>query len=193
MTTTNNPGPGAGPAGPELPAPGSPAGPEPGEPSIPRDTDGEGYLDVLDLPRAVPADGGEWLLVTELVGEPGAGFQVQLVPRNAEHAQGGDVLVRLLQEAGSSGEPAVRAEVWAVAGGRMILAGTWARQDPAGWAEQVRPAVAFAMGMLAELEDHGADLGARHRVRLEAADAAGMGVLPGITSGRVPITGRPQG
>ena len=75
----------------------------------------------------------------------------------------------------------------------MILAGTWAGQDPGGWPEKVRPAVAFAVGILAELEDHGADLGARHRVRLETADTTRMGVLPGITSGRVPVTGRPHG
>ena len=53
----------------------------------------------------VPADGGEWLLVIELVGEPGAGFAVQPVPADAGHAQGGDVLVRLLPEAGSGGQP----------------------------------------------------------------------------------------
>jgi len=122
-----------------------------------------------------------------------AGFQVQVVPPDAGHAQGGDVLVRLLPDRKSSPEPAVSAEVWAVAGGRMILAGMWPGQDLAGWAEQVRPAVAFAMGMLIELEDHGADLGARHRVRLADADTTRMGVLPGITSGRVPVTGRPQG
>ena len=173
MTADDNPGPGlgavAGAEGPGMPPPGSPAGPEPGPRGLPGDPDDEGFLDVAALAGAVPADGAEWLLVIELDGQPGAGFQVQLVPGDSGHAQGGDVLVRLLPDAGSGGEPAVRAEVWAVVGGRMILAGTWSRQDPGGWPEQLRPSVAFAMGILAELEDHGADLGARHRVRLAAS------------------------
>jgi hypothetical protein len=41
------------------------------------------------------------------------------------------------------------------------------------------------MGMLTELEDHGADLGAYHRVDLEAAAVtATAGVPAGVTSGR---------
>jgi hypothetical protein len=163
-----------------------PAGPEPGARGAPGGPDEEDFLDVAALAGVVPADGGEWLLVIEADGQPAAGFQVLGLPADA-----GDVLVRVLPEAGRGGDPVVRAEVWAVIGGRMILAGTWAGQDPGGWPEQVRPAVAFTIGILAELEDHGADLGARHRVRLAAADTASTGVPPGLTSGRLPVTGPP--
>jgi hypothetical protein len=195
MTADDNPCPGheAGTGGLGLPPSDSPAGPEAGVLGIPGGADDEDFLDVAALAGAVPADGGEWLLVIELDGQPGASFQVLGLPGDTGHAQGGDVLLRLLPEPGSGTDPAVRAEVWAVIGGRVILAGTWAGQDPGGWPEQVRPAVAFGMGILAELEDHGADLGVRHRVRLAAADTASTGVPAGLTSGRVPVTGPSPG
>ena len=101
------------------------------------------------------------------------------------------MLVRLLPDTGSTGQPAVLAEVWAVLGGHLILAGTWDRQEPEEWPERIRPAVAFAMGMLTELEEHDADLGVRHRVRLEAADTATVGIPLGVTSGRAAITEHP--
>ena len=40
------------------------------------------------------------------------------------------------------------------------------------------------MGIVTELEENGADLGARHRVRLDDPAAAVVGVPPGVTSGR---------
>ena len=193
MTADENPCPAreTGTAAPGLPPTGSPAGPEPGARDTRGGPDDEEFLDVAALAGAIPADGGEWLLVIEADGQPAARFQVLGLPADAGHAQGGDVLVRVLPDAGTGAGPAVRAEVWAVIGGRMILAGTWAGQDPGGWPEQVRPAVAFTIGILAELEDHDADLGARHRVRLAAADPASTGVPSGLTSGRLPVTGPP--
>lgn len=69
--------------------------------------------------------------------------------------------------------------------GLLIPVARCDRQDPDGWPEQVRATAAFAMGMLTELEDHGADLGAYHRVDLEAAAVtATAGVPAGVTSGR---------
>lgn len=65
-------------------------------------------------------------------GGPGAAFTVRCLPREAWHAHGGDVLVRLQPDTGSMDLPAVLAEVWAVVGGHLILAGTWNRELPHG-------------------------------------------------------------
>jgi len=175
------------------PEPGGPGGPGGEMPAIPHDADRDDEVDALYLAGQLPSDDGEWLLVTELDGLPGAAFTVRHLPRDAWHAHGGDVLVRLVPDTGSAGLPAVLAEVWAVLGGHLILAGAWDRQDPEEWPERIRPALAFAMGMLTELEEHDADLGVRHRVRLEAADTASVGVLLGITSGRAVISEHPAG
>ena len=187
---TSSPDPEASRTAPQPPEPGGPAD---GMPAIPRDTEHDDDVDALYLAGQLPSEDGEWLLVTELDGPPGAAFTVRHLPRDAWHAHGGDVLVRLLPDTGSTGLPAVRAEVWAALGGHLILAGTWDRQDPDQWPERIRPAVAFAMGMLTELEEHDADLGVRHRVRLEAADTATVGVPLGVTSGRVAIAEHPAG
>jgi hypothetical protein len=76
-------------------------------------------------------------------------------------------------------------------GGRLVLTGSWDRQGPDGWPEQVRPAVAFAMGTITELEESGADLGPLRLVQLDDPDAATVGVPFGITSGRAAVPGRP--
>ncbi len=186
----SSPDPGAGRAGLQPPEPGGPAGPGGEMPAIPRDAEHDADVDALYLAGQLPSVDGEWLLVTELDALPGAAFTVRHLPRDAWYAHGGDVLVRLVPDTGSTGLPAVLAEVWAVLGGHLILAGAWDRQDPEEWPERIRPALAFAMGMLTELEEHDADLGVRHRVRLEAADTAPAGVPLGITSGRVVITER---
>jgi hypothetical protein len=61
----------------------------------------------------------------------------------------------------------------------------WNQQDLDAWPERIRPAVAFALGILTELEDHdGADLGAGHRVDLDTAMAAARhGIPAGLTFG----------
>src|SRR5271165_4819470 len=92
------------------------------------------------------------------------------------YAHGGDVLIRLLPDARRRGQPEIRAEVLVVLGGYLILAGNWERQDRDWWPEQIRPAVAFVMGMVTELEENGADLGARYRVRLDDPAPAVVGV-----------------
>jgi hypothetical protein len=48
------------------------------------------------------------------------------------------------------------------------------------------------MGMVTELEENGADLGARHRVQLDVPGSVAVGVPLGITSGRA-IAGQPGG
>ena len=54
---------------------------------------------------------------------------------------------------------------------------------PGRWPERIRAAVAFAMGMLTELEENGADLGGPPRVRLDDRGTATVGVPLGVTSG----------
>jgi hypothetical protein len=155
-----------------------PAGPMPG---IPDDDDED--VSVLTLAGKIPSKDGEWLLITSLDGQPGAEFLARHLGRDELSAHGSDVLVRLVPEGGTPRRPQIRAQVWVVLGGRLILAGSWERQDFDWWPEQIRAGVAFAMGMITELEEHGADLGARHRVRLDDPDAATVGVPLGITSG----------
>jgi hypothetical protein len=152
-------------------------------PGIPDDADGHDDINVLSLAGQIPSDDGEWLLVTSLDSQPGGGFLARHLCSGEETARGGDVLIRLLPDASRGGQPEIRADVVVVLGGHLILAGSWERQDRRRWPEQIRPAVAFAMGMITELEENGADLGARHRVRLDDPAAAVPGVPLGVTSG----------
>ena len=179
--TASSPGPRAGQAPPTGEMPG-----------IPEDADGEEDVNVLTLAGQIPSEDGEWLLVTSLDGQPGAEFLARHLRQDELHAHGSDVLIRLLPHARRPGLPDVRTQVWVVLGGCLILAGNWERQDLGRWPEQIRPTVAFAIGMITELEENGADLGARHRVRLDDPDAATVGVPLGITSGRA-APGQPEG
>jgi hypothetical protein len=149
-------------------------------PDIPVDADED--VNVLTLAGMIPSEDGEWLLITSLAAEPGGEFLARHLGRDELCAHGSDVLVRLVPEGGTPGRPQIRAQVWVVLGGRLILAGSWERQDFDWWPEQIRAGVAFAMGMITELEEHGADLGARYQVRLDDPDAATVGVPLGITS-----------
>ena len=96
-------------------------------------------------------------------------------------ARGGDVVVRLAAEGAAGWLGAVRAGVWAVIDGLLIPVAAWDRQDPDGWPERIRPAVAFALSVLAELEEHGADLGAADEVDLDGDVAAAAGFPAGVT------------
>ncbi len=153
-------------------------------PGIPDDADGCEDVNVLSLAGQIPPDDGKWLLVTSVDSQPGAGFLAHHLRPDELHARGGDVLIRLLPETWRRGLPGIRAEVLVVLGGHLILAGSFERQDRHWWPEQIRPAVAFVMGMVTELEENGADLGARHRVWLDDRAAAVVGVPLGVTSGR---------
>jgi hypothetical protein len=158
--------------------------PVPGEmPGIPGGADGYEDISVLSLAGRIPADDGEWLLVTSVESQPGAGFLACRLCREELRARGGDVLIRLRPEARTRGLPDIRAEVLVVLGGYLILAGSFERQDRHWWPEQIRAAVAFAMSMVTELEENGADLGARHQVALDDPAAPVVGVPLGVTSG----------
>jgi len=158
------------PAAPRDPAvPGGPPGPP-----DPED------VDVLFLAGQRPAEDGEWLLITEVDGLPGSAFSAWVLPPGGRHGRGGDVLVRLTPgtRTGDLVPDTIDVSAWAVISRRLVPVAAWPRQDLDGWPERIRPTVAFAMGILTELEDHdGADLGARDRVDLDAAVAT---ATPGI-------------
>src|SRR5258708_31845946 len=90
-------------------------------PAIPHDAEHDDDVDALYLAGQLPSDAGEWLLVTELDGLPGAAFTVRHLPRDAWHAHGGDVLVRAW-----SLTPAVRA----AGGPRRGVGGPGRSPDP---------------------------------------------------------------
>jgi hypothetical protein len=118
-------------------------------------------VDVLFLAgQRLPA-AGAWLLVTGVDGSPGGEFTAHVLAEAAPSAFGGDVIVRLAPDDPAAGQPppAARVQVFAVMGGRLIPVAAWPGHDLDGWPERVRPAVAFAMGVLTELEEHDAELG----------------------------------
>jgi hypothetical protein len=132
-------------------------------------------VDVLYLAGQRPAaPGGEWLLIIGVDGTPGAEFTAQVLPAGGRHAAGGDVLVHLAVESGDL----VSAGVWAVIGGHLVPVARWDQQEPEGWPETIRATTAFAMGILARLEMHGADLGASQQIDLDEAISAATAGLP---------------
>jgi hypothetical protein len=181
--TTTPASPGRGPA-PDLP--GDPAGP--GRPvnevtGFPDDADRDGDVDVLYLAGQRPAAGGEWLLITAVGGMPGAEFTALVLPAGERRGHGGDVVVHLAAETGHRELLTVRVGIWAVMCGRLVPVAAWDRQEPEGWPEKIRATAAFAMGILTELEEHGADLAARHPVDLDdAVVTATAGIPADVTS-----------
>jgi hypothetical protein len=182
----------AGPAPdmPEDPAgPGRPVSPAPG---LPDDADRDGDMDVLYLAGQRPAAPGEWLLITAVDPLPGAEFTARVLPAGEHRAHGGDVLVHLAAGPGTMEPPTVSIGTWAVIGGLLIPVSGWDRQDPEGWPEHIRSTVAFTMGMLTELEAHGADLAAHHEIDLdEAAATAAAGIPADVTFGAAGTGGMP--
>lgn len=171
------------PANPAGPAADPPPGAV-GAPALPDDTDREEEVDVLYLAGQRPAGAGQWLLITAVDGPPGGEFLARVLPVGGRCAHGGDVLIRLAGQTGHLEPPVVDVSAWAVITGLLIPVAAWDRQDLDGWPERIRATVAFAMGMLTELEEHGADLGAGQRADLDTAAAtATAGVPAGVTFG----------
>jgi hypothetical protein len=147
-----------------------------GAPGAADDSSGD-RIDVRLLGRQ-PAPAG-WLLVTEADGAAGEAFTASVVPGPRPRAHGGDVLVRITPGTGTGAEAdaPVSVAVWAVAAGTLVPVADWDLPGDGGWAERVRPAVAFAMSALAALEEH-ADLGAFGAVDLDPAAGAAVAGLP---------------
>jgi hypothetical protein len=157
---------------PDLPGRAVPAGPA--GPADPQD------VDVLLLAGLRPPDEGQWLLVTEADGLPGAVFSAYVLAPGGRHGRGGDVLIRLARAPRKAAGPeAVDVSVWAVISGRLVPVAAWDRLDAEGWPERVRQTAAFVIGVLTALEEHGADLRPRDRIGLNSAAAA---ATPGFPS-----------
>ena len=162
--------------------------------AFPDDPDGDDDVDVLYLAGQHPAATGEWLLITAADGLPGAEFTARILPAAGRRAHGGDVLVHLAPEpaTGHRDPPEVRVGTWAAIDGLLIPVAAWDRQDPDGWPERIRATVAFAMSVLTELEEHGADLGPSQEIDLDDdAVAVTAGIPAGVTfstagAGRLP-------
>ena len=160
-------------------------------PGFPDDADCDGDVDVLYLAGQLSA-GPEWLLITAVDGMPGAEFTARVLPVGGRCAHGGDVVVRLTAEPGHREPLTVRAGAWAVMCGRLVPVAEWDRLEPEGWPEKIRITVAFAMGVLTELEEHGADLAAGRRVDLDdAAVTATAGIAAEVTSALAGSSGLP--
>ena len=100
-------------------------------------------------------------------------------------ACGGDVLVRIApRQHGSANTGSARAvagaEVWAVAAGSLVRVAGWDTVSLDQWPETVRSPVVFALGALRELQDHGADVGARDEVDLVPAVGSVPTPFPGL-------------
>ena len=147
---------------------------DPREWEIPDSDVADEDTDVLALAGRQPPAGGAWLWVTTAEARRGGEFTALFLPRRRPAACGGDVLVRIAPPEHAAGDTgpaatAARAEVWAVAAGSPARVASW---DPVGldaWPEIVRAPVVFALGVLRELQDHGADVGPRDEVVLVPA------------------------
>jgi hypothetical protein len=79
------------------PGPWSRKAPAAGEmPGIPDDADSYDDINVLSLAGQIPSDDGEWLLVTSLDCQAGAGFLARHLWPDELYARGGDVLIRTM-------------------------------------------------------------------------------------------------
>jgi hypothetical protein len=123
--------------------------------------DQDDQADVLRLAgQRLPAEGA-WLLITGAREEPGGEFDAAILKRSSPAGYGGDVLVRLEHDDPPAGlpTPSLCASVFAVADEKLTLVASWPGMELEAWPERIRPAVAFAMNTLAQLEEHGAKLG----------------------------------
>ena len=166
---------------------------------------------MLSLAGQRPPAGGAWLWVTVADARRGGEFTALFLPRTRPRANGGDVLLRIAPGTSQAEEhwpgPAARVQVQAVVAGSLIHVAGWDHLSLDLWPEAVRATAAFAMGALKELQEHGADVGARDQVDVETAAEPGRpgspacrmgegrrrGMIPGVplARGRAPDGARP--
>ena len=169
-------------------------GPETPGWDIPADDVADEDVDVLSLAGQRPPAGGTWLWVTIADARRGGEFTALFLPRTRPRANGGDVLLRIAPGTSQAQErwavPAMRVQVRAVVAGSLIPVADWDHLGLGLWPEAVRAAVAFAMGALKELQEHGADVGARDQVDVETAAEQAPTGFPGLPAWVKAGTGR---
>ena len=140
---------------------------------------------MLYLAGQRPPEEGAWLWITTADARRGGEFTALFLPRTRPRASGGDVLLHVAPGRGEGNVeqwpvPSARVRVWAVAAGSLILMAGWDRLDLDGWPERVRATAVFAVGVLRELQEHGADVRARDQVEVEAAAESAAAGFPGL-------------
>ena len=140
---------------------------------VPDDEDGD--VDVRQLAGRQPPPEGAWLWVTAAESVRCGEFTALVLSRADPRLNGGDVAVHVTPSAGGPGVPAgdrVRVRVLAAVAGTMVHVATFDHAPAPEWPEAARGPVAFAMTVLEELEQHGADLGTRVQVPADAEPVA---------------------
>ena len=139
--------------------------------------------------QALPP-GGMWLWATAVDAAEGGVFTVEQIPATGM-CHDGDVLVRVAEGAGRlPGLGNGHVQVCAVMGKAMRLVAEWLFIEPGDWPELARPAAAWAMGALADLEEQGTGIDSSQTVLLaDAVEALAPG-WPGADL--IELPGRPD-
>lgn len=138
--------------------------------AIPDEGVSDEETDVLSLAGHPVPNGGAWLWVTSAEPRRGGDMTALVLPKHQPMASGGEVFVEVSPATGSGVTAgAARAQVWAVAAGALLRVAGWDEAGLGQWPEMVRDPVLFAMGTLAGLQEHGADVGVRILVPLAEA------------------------
>ena len=139
--------------------------------------------------QALPP-GGMWLRATAVDAAEGGVFTVEQVPGTGM-CHDGDVLIRVAE--GSGRLPGLgngHVQVCAVMGREMRLVAEWQFIEPGDWPELARPAAAWAMGALADLEGQGISISSSQAATLADAAAALAPGWPGADL--IELPGRPD-
>jgi hypothetical protein len=165
---------------------------------VPDDDVADEDVDVRSLAGKQPPAEGAWLWITTAEGRRGGEFTALALPRTNPRSCGGDVLLRItpggvrhpgsapdeqqagLQSGPAAAGPTATVRVLAVVAGSLVHVASWDHLTVDRWPEQVRGTVAFTLDALRELQEHGADIGVRGQVEVEAAALAVAYGVPGL-------------
>ncbi len=161
---------------------------------IPDDDVADEDVDVRSLAGTQPPAAGAWLWVTAAEGRRGGEFTALALPRTNPRACGGDVLLHVgpggvwypgeqnapdPPEIAAAG-PTVAVRLRVVVAGSLVHVASWDHLGVSQWPEQVRGTVAFTLDALRELHEHGAGIGVRGQIEVEAAAQAVRYGFPGL-------------
>jgi hypothetical protein len=148
---------------------------------IPDDDAADEDMDVRSPAGTQPPAGGAWLWVTTVAGRHAGQFTALPQARSDPRACGGDVLLHVTP--GRAGYLSGAAEERETAGpsgpagaGSLAHVAGWDHLNARQWPEQVCGTVAFAVGAVRELREHGAGIG----IGEVAAEPAARSVAYGL-------------